>query len=246
MSPADDDEVHHRIERRTGGSTKPCIIVSSRLDEKKNIIGVVNAYTRSVELQQSARLGIFIRGIDDPFTEIDRLAPGEQHTLRPILAEIDRAGLREQVFFLDVQSQTELAATYRYFAKLGSVFALTAFYEPFGLAPIEAAACGLAVVATRNGGPSEIFADDAGVLVDPFDDRSIAEGLLEGIAAAERYASVGRQRVEERYVWEKTAKAYLDVITEGATRAYSDTLTIGALDASERLSRYLSERKPEG
>jgi len=243
---AADDEVHHDIQRRTAGSTKPCIIVSSRLDEKKNIIGVVNAYTRSVELQRSARLGIFIRGVDDPFEEIDRLPPSEQHTLRPILTEIHRAGLRDQVFFLNVQSQVELAATYRYFAKLGSVFALTAFYEPFGLGPIEAAACGLAVVATRNGGPSAIFADGAGVLVDPFDDQSIAEGLLDGIVAAKRYAAIGQRRVGERYVWEKTAKAYLDVITEGANRPSSVTPITGALDTTERLRRYLSRKQPEG
>jgi sucrose-phosphate synthase len=243
---ADDDEVHHGTRKRTGGDTKPCIIVSSRLDDKKNIIGVVNAYTRSVELQRRARLGIFIRGVDDPFAEIDRLPSCEQHILRPILEAIDHAHLRDHVFFLNVQSQAELAATYRYFAEFGSVFALTAFYEPFGLAPIEAAACGLAVVATRNGGPSEIFADGAGVLVDPFNEQDIAEGLLEGIVAAARYAAMGRQRVEERYVWEKTAKAYLTLITEGATRPSSVTPIIGALDATERLRRYLSRKQSKG
>ena len=68
------------------------------------------------------------------------------------------------VHFLNIRSQAELAATYRYFAARGSVFALTSFYEPFGLAPIEAAAAGLAPVATNNGGPTEIFADGSVVL----------------------------------------------------------------------------------
>ncbi len=240
---AEDEEVHRRIKDRTSATTKPCIIVSSRLDEKKNVIGVVNAYASSPDLQRKAQLGIFIRGLDDPFAEIDRLPETEQQTLRPVLQVIDGAGLRDHVFFLNIQSQAELASTYRYFAELGSVFALTAFYEPFGLAPIEAAACGLAVVATNNGGPTEIFEGGAGVLVDPFETKNIADGLLEGIVSAERYAAVGRRRVKERYVWEKTASAYLDVITEGAAQPSSVIPEIAAPDATERLRQYLSRQR---
>ena len=91
------------------------------------------------------------------------------------------AGLKDRVHFIKIESQRALAATYRYYAHLGSVFALAAFYEPFGLAPIEAAACGLAEVATKNGGPSDIFENGEGVLIDPTDENSIRLGLLRGL-----------------------------------------------------------------
>jgi glycosyltransferase involved in cell wall biosynthesis len=49
--------------------------------------------------------------------------------------------------------------------------------EPFGLATLEAMASGRSVVATRIGGPPEFVPAEAGVLVDPEDEDSIAEGM---------------------------------------------------------------------
>ena len=49
--------------------------------------------------------------------------------------------------------------------------------EPFGQAALEAMACGRSVVATRVGGPPEFVPPEAGVLVDPLDLDSIADGL---------------------------------------------------------------------
>jgi len=49
--------------------------------------------------------------------------------------------------------------------------------EPFGQALLEAMACERSVVATRVGGPREFVSPQAGVLVDPFDEDDIAEGL---------------------------------------------------------------------
>ena len=76
--------------------------------------------------------------------------------------------MNKQVYFLNISSQRELAATYRYFARRGSVFALTSLYEPFGLAPIEAAATGLVPVVTKNGGPADIFQMDRVYLLTQF------------------------------------------------------------------------------
>ena len=100
-------------------------------------------------------------------------------------------------------------------AQRQSVFALTSFYEPFGLAPIEAAACGLAVVATKNGGPSEIFLEEAGVLVDPADTQDIARGLLEALENHEGYSAARPPCVAEKYTWRATASGYLEVIERG-------------------------------
>jgi glycosyltransferase involved in cell wall biosynthesis len=49
--------------------------------------------------------------------------------------------------------------------------------EPFGQALLEAMACERSVVATRIGGPPEFVTPEAGVLVDPTDEGSIARGL---------------------------------------------------------------------
>ncbi len=218
----------------------PYIIVSSRLDHKKNVAGVVEAYASSQKLQQRARLAIVIRGIDDPYFELSTLPGPEQEVLRSILRTIQAAQLQKNVDFLNLKSQQELAGAYRILARRGSVFALTSFYEPFGLAPIEAAACGLAVVATKNGGPSEIFVDEAGVLVDPADTQDIARGLLEALENQQGYAERGRSRVAEKYTWRATAAGYLKVIERGARRSIAPGRNVPGLDCGERINAYLS------
>ena len=49
--------------------------------------------------------------------------------------------------------------------------------EAFGLATLEAMACGRSVVATRIGGPPEFVTPEAGILVDPEDVDAIAAGM---------------------------------------------------------------------
>ena len=88
--------------------------------------------------------------------------------------------------------------------------------EPFGLAPLEAAAAGLPVVATRNGGPSESLVDDNGeygVLINPTDPSDIADGLIRALGSEwDSLAAAGRQRVLDRYTWDRTAEGYVSAI----------------------------------
>ncbi len=54
--------------------------------------------------------------------------------------------------------------------------------EPFGQATLEAMASGRSVVATRVGGPPEFVPPEAGVLIDPLDEDSLADGLRRAAA----------------------------------------------------------------
>jgi glycosyltransferase involved in cell wall biosynthesis len=49
--------------------------------------------------------------------------------------------------------------------------------EPFGQSILEAMAAGRTVVATRIGGPPEFVPPEAGILVDPLDERALAQAL---------------------------------------------------------------------
>ena len=230
-----------KLSKILNGDERPVTVVSSRLDEKKNIIGVVRAYAGSQVLQERAGLVICIRGIDNPEHDIHALGASERLVLEEIMQTISEAEMRDNIYFLNIGSQAELAATYRYFADRGSIFALTSFYEPFGLAPIEAAASGLATVTTKNGGPSEIFSDGSGVLVDPFSDDDIAHGILEGLARQKELSLKAIARVKATYTWRKTAENYIKTITgEEGRQLGADTDFPEALNASKRIEEYLN------
>lgn len=237
-----EEEAIYRAMAEQYPQSKPAIIMASRFEEKKNHIGVVAAYVHSKKLQDKADLVIFIRSINDPYTGIEELPEDTQRVLQPILDMILEADLKKRVHFIKIESQLALAATYRYYAQLGSVFALAAFYEPFGLAPIEAAACGLAEVATQNGGPSDIFEKGEGVLIDPTDENSIKMGLLKGLNEEETLSRLGQQLVEEKYTWDKTAEAYLEVIRQGAAQVHQNEFPLPDLNDNSLLHDYLEQK----
>ena len=108
---------------------------------------------------------------------------------------------------------------------------------------IEAAAAGLAPVATENGGPSEIFADGSGILVDPFSERDIARGLLEGLNRYEEISKKAMLLVEETYTWKRTAKNYISVIEKSLQLEAADIKAPPeTLNASSRNEAYLGSR----
>jgi len=104
------------------------------------------------------------------------------------------------------------------FAKKKSIFTLTALYEPFGLAPLEAMAAGMPAVVTKFGGPSESLIDgdqEYGILVDPTDKNEISTALYKLTANPElwkKFAQAGYQRVISRYIWKRTAEGYLQIL----------------------------------
>lgn len=193
----------------------PAVIASSRLDPKKNHLGLLQAFAQSPELQAKANLIFFTGALDDPLRDDGRAGDAERAVLVKVRAVVEQANLWGKVSAFAVGGQPALAAAYRFLAQRGSVFALTALYEPFGLAPLEAAAAGLALVVTQNGGPSESLWDgqiEYAVLVDPVDPAAIARGLMRVLASPEavaEFARRGRQRVLDRYTWERTAQGYL-------------------------------------
>ncbi|MEH2329015.1 glycosyltransferase [Nostoc sp.] len=199
----------------------PVILASSRLEAKKNLLGLVQAFAISQTLQERANLVLLTAGLDDPLRHSANDDMSEE-VLAPIREVIEENDLWSKIsaFGLLDQSQESLAATYRFMAKRRSVFALTALYEPFGLAPLEAAAAGLPVVATRNGGPSESLQQgdsEYGVLVDPEDPADIARGLEQLLCDEQQwqhFAQAGHQRVLKIYTWETTAQSYLSAIEQ--------------------------------
>ncbi len=200
----------------------PCVVASSRLDPKKNHISLVEAFASSPTLRESANLVILTGNMENPLEDYRDADDGERAVLDGIMGTIDRAEMRGMVSMFAIRGQRRLAAAYRFLSERRSVFALTANYEPFGLAPLEALAAGLPAVVTKNGGPSESLREgdeEYGVLVDPGDPEEVAAGLYSLAGNADRwrrFAEAGYGRVLAKYTWERTAEGYLDAITGAA------------------------------
>jgi D-inositol-3-phosphate glycosyltransferase len=100
----------------------------------------------------------------------------------------------------------------------------TPWYEPFGIVPLEAMACGVPVVAAAVGGLTDTVVDRAtGLHVPPRDPAAIARAVGELLASRELRQELGRagqQRARSRYSWDRVAaeteKAYQLALAETA------------------------------
>ncbi len=196
----------------------PCVLAASRLDPKKNHLGLVKAFASSPELRERANLVIITGNIPNPLNEYRGAGETEREVLGDLMHVIENQDMSGQVSMFAIQGQEELGAAYRYFAGKRSIFALTALYEPFGLAPLEAMAAGMPAVVTKFGGPSESLLEgehEFGVLVDPTDPEEVSAAFYELVADADRWqemAQAGYGRVRDRYIWQRTAEGYVRVI----------------------------------
>jgi glycosyltransferase involved in cell wall biosynthesis len=90
------------------------------------------------------------------------------------------------------------------------VVACVPWYEPFGIVPLEAMACGMPVVASAVGGLTDTVVDGVtGVLVPPRDPSALARALhslLADQARREACGLAGLDRVGVRYTWNRIAE----------------------------------------
>ncbi|XP_074573953.1 sucrose-phosphate synthase-like [Curcuma longa] len=158
---------------------KPMILALSRPDPKKNITTLLKAFGECRPLRELANLTLIMGNRDD----IDEMSSGNASVLTMVLKLIDKYDLYGLVAYPKHHKQSDVPDIYRLAAKTKGVFINPALVEPFGLTLIEAAAHGLPMVATKNGGPVDIHAAlHNGLLVDPHDQRAIAEALLKLVA----------------------------------------------------------------
>jgi sucrose-phosphate synthase len=218
-------KIENTMERDIASSRHdlPFVVLASRLDEKKNHVGLVQAYAGDKELQQRCNLLISLRGVPDAYKDYSMLKPAEITIVDEMMDIIMSTGIKDHVMFMSINSQQELADTYRYMAKRGSVFSLTALYEPFGLAPIEAMSTGLPVAVTMYGGPSDVLQEgnsEFGVLLDVHDTKNIAMGLHKVFDNYEFYQKQGFKRVMDKYTWTATAKRYIEAIIDKCSKRH--------------------------
>ncbi|MEN8179437.1 MAG: HAD-IIB family hydrolase [Pseudomonadota bacterium] len=211
-------EIAGEIGRFLREPEKPIILALSRPDARKNITALISAYGEDASLQQAANL-VVVAGNRDDILDLDI---GAQEVLEDLLKQIDRYDLYGRVAYPKHHSADDVPLIYRLTAFSGGVFVNPALTEPFGLTLIEAAASGLPIVATEDGGPRDIIQNcQNGVLVNPLDTEDIARGIREILLDWESWqqrSTAGLKGVREYYSWEAHARRYLEMVRPIAER----------------------------
>ncbi len=123
-----------------------------------------------------------------------------------------RLGIEKFVDFLGFQKNP-----YKFIAK-SDLFVLPSLWEGFGLAVIEAMACGIPVITTNcKGGIKEIFSTpEEGCLVPPADSESLYKSILKLLTDKQLYQQMkekGRKRAQEFRV-DKIVREYEEFFME--------------------------------
>jgi sucrose-phosphate synthase len=199
----------HVLRRFLNDPDKPMILALSRPDERKNILTLVEAYGESEQLQDLANL-VVVAGSRDDLRDMES---GAQEVLTNILVLIDVYNLYGRVAVPKRLVSDGVPELYRLTTSSGGVFINPALTEPFGLTLLEAAASGLPLVATENGGPVDIIGNCTnGLLVNPLDKEAIGKALFEVLSNKEQWhiwSKNGIAGVHKYYSWEAHADAYL-------------------------------------
>ena len=144
-------------------------------------------------------------------------------------------GVIDRVRFVGKRQPHEL----RYYYGAGDVVVTTPWYEPFGLTPLEAMACGRPVIGSAVGGITYTIKDgETGFLVPPRDPGALAARLHQLLLTQpELCAQMGqkaRTRVEKEFTWSivalRTAALYDAVLTERMSERFTiQRFSIGTL-----------------
>ena len=207
--------VDKRLARRELGLPLDQYVVLQlgRLVPRKGVDNVIRAIARLRRDHNVPALLIIVGG------ESDRpcpLATPEIDRLQAIAAE---EGVSDWVRFVGRRGRHVL----RYYYSAADVFVTTPWYEPFGITPVEAMACGTPVIGARVGGiKSTVRHGRSGLLVPPNDPPALAESLellYREPPLAQAFGAAGRARANRHFTWdcvvERIQSLYLRVGTPG-------------------------------
>jgi glycosyltransferase involved in cell wall biosynthesis len=166
-------------------------------------------------LAEGKGLDVLIRAIEQACREIPvRLLVAGDGPQREELADLAGAvGAAAAVHFLGLIDDVP-----RFWWRCDIAVVPSTFVESFGMAALEAAACGTPVIATRSGALPEVVSDGiTGTLVDPGNVKALSQAIVAYATDSRlraQHGAAGHGWARERFNIEHCARAYLRLFAE--------------------------------
>ncbi len=206
-------DIRIEIDRFLHDPSKPMVLAMARPDERKNFSTLIHAFANNYRLRQEANL-VMVLGNRDDIRAMDR---GSRKVMIEVLYLIDKYDLYGSVAIPKHHAADDVPDVYRLAAASRGIFVNPAWTEPFGLTLIEAAASGLPIAATNDGGPRDIIgACNNGILIDPFDAGKMGDTLLDMLQSKEwdKWSESGVVGATETFSWSSHVKRYLKEVNK--------------------------------
>ncbi|MFZ2360177.1 MAG: glycosyltransferase family 1 protein [Anaerolineae bacterium] len=170
------------------------ILFVSTIEPRKNIATLLHAYRRLLDSYKVSASLV--------------LAGATGWLSQQIFDTVEELGLQQHVTFLGRVQNGDLVYLYN----LARCLAHPAYYEGFGLTPLEALACGTPAVVSNVSSLPEVVGD-AALLIDPNNEEELAIALHrllcdDGLRASLRAKGLARART---FTWERAAEETLAV-----------------------------------
>lgn len=162
------------------------ILFVGTLEPRKNVVRLVEAYAQLPKERPALML-----------------VGGKGWLYDEIFARVEALNLSDEVHFVGYVPAEELPFWYN----AADLFAYPSLYEGFGLPPLEAMACGTAVVSSTSSSLPEVVGQ-AGLLVDPTDTEALTaamEQVLSDKDAREQMQAAGLEQARS-FSWQETAQ----------------------------------------
>lgn len=197
------------------------VLQLGRMVPRKGVDDAIRGFARAVRHVDGSSLLLVVGG---SVSGTSVTTSGEGARLLGVARE---EGVEDRVRFLGSRSRSEL----RYLYSAADVFVSVPWYEPFGITPVEAMACGVPVVGSRVGGVKYTVADGVtGLLVEPRRPNAVAAALVRLLRDGrmrERMGRAGMARANAMFSWQRVTAA-LEAVYRDATFAERAAATASA------------------
>lgn len=212
--PVERDEARQHIGLDANGKV---IVYVGRILPRKDVRNIVRALAillrQYEDMEDAPPITLLVVGGETE--DADPLATPEIAELQKLAQQL---GVADHVRFMGKHPASEL----RYYYGASDVFVTTPWYEPFGLTPLEAMACGRPVIGSAVGGITfTVKEGETGFLVPSRNPEALAaklNALFADPETAPRMERAARKRVEREFTWSivamRTAALYDSIFAE--------------------------------